>query len=394
MVGGTQVPVGGSRIPKPEEEKEEEIRILDYRFKNKDEFLNSMPPGYRFSPTDEEAILYFLRPKIENKPLPINGIMEVNIYQYDPEDLTALFPPCGNHKDGIDQWFFFTPRDRKYPNGMRPSRRAGKGYWKAIGGDKAVKCENQTIGYRKVLVFCRGNAPKGEKTNWIMYEFRGKEPPRSPSANTMRLDIVLSKIYKQPNKPLTRRSSTHVPESEPEPPQPVKVEAGGMEQNGDQTRLFTQGTGQELNQIISYADPYEEQCYYNSSQMPLQTQQPQPTTEIFQTPQEHDNFALQSNTQFPILDPSVFMPFPTLHQPIHSIGNEFGGQGLDNFDIINGAFGNSSFDAGNNIDFGNVPDLDASIVFGNVPGLDSTDYGNPGLCPMSSNMNGNYGRQL
>ena len=201
------------------------------------------------------------------------------------------------------------------------------------------------------------------------------------------LDIVLSKIYKQPNKPLRRRSSTHAPEPEPEPPHPVKVESGGMEQNGGQTRLFTQGTGQELNQIISYADAYEEQCYYNSSQMPLQTQQPQPKTEIFQTPQEHDNFALQNNTQFPILDPSVFMPLPTLHQPIHSIG-----QGLDNFDRMNGAIGNSSFDAGNNIDFGNVP------------GFDSIDYGNPGIypminygndaAPMSSNMNGNYDRRL
>ena len=126
--------------------------------------------------------------------------------------------------------------------------------------------------------------------------------------------------------------------------------------------------------------------------MPLQTQQPQPRTEIFQTPQEHDHFALQSNTQFPILDPNVLMPRPTPHQSIHSIGNEFGGQGLDNFGIMNGTFGNSSFDAGNNIDSANVP------------GFDSTNYGNPGLCPMiyyvndatpmSSNMNGNYDHGL
>ncbi|KAL6340994.1 hypothetical protein AAG906_032106 [Vitis piasezkii] len=65
-----------------------------------------------------------------------------------------------------------------------------------------------------------------------------------------------------------------------------------------------------------------------------------------------------------------------------SWGNEFGGQGLDNFDIMNGAIGNSSFDAGNGIDFGNVPDWDAAIDFGNVPGFDSTDYGNSGLYRM------------
>lgn len=71
---------------------------------------------------------------------------------------------------------------------------------------------------------------------------------------------------------------------------------------------------------------------------------------------------------------------------------------------MNVAFGNSSFDAGNIIDFGNVPDLDVTIDFGNVPGFSSTDYGNTGLypiinygndvAPMSSNMNDNYGLQL
>ena len=92
------------------------------------------------------------------------------------------------------------------------------------------------------------------------------------------------------------------------------------------------------------------------------------------------------------------MPLPT--QPIYCIGNEVGGQGLDKFDIMNEAFGNSSFDAGNNIAFGDVSDLDATIDFGNVPWFNSTDYGNPGLyamtnygndvAPTSSNMNGNY----
>ena len=145
----------------------------------------------------------------------------------------------------------------------------------------------------------------------------------------------------------------------------------------------------ELNpNPIEANNPYEEQYYYNNSQMPLEIQQSQPRTEIFQTPQEHDHFALQSNTQFPILDPSVLAPLLTHHQSTHCIGNEFGGQGLDNFNIMNGAFSNSSFDAGNSNDFGNVPGFDSTdYVYPMI------DYGND-AAPMPSNMSGNYGRQL
>ena len=138
--------------------------------------------------------------------------------------------------------------------------------------------------------------------------------------------------------------------------------ASGLDESGpSRSKIPRLDLNPDLNEVNN---PHEE------IQMPLQAQQPQPRTEIFQAPQEPDHFALQSNTQFPILDPSVLMPPPTPQPSIHCIGNEFGGQGLDNFDIMNGAIGNSSFDAGNGIDFGNVP------------GFDSTDYGNSGLYRM------------
>ncbi|KAJ9707444.1 hypothetical protein PVL29_002461 [Vitis rotundifolia] len=294
--------------------------------------LNSLPPGYRFNPTDAEIIVFYLRKKIDHQTLPPNKIIEADLYAYDPNELAAKYEPSGS-----DEWFYFTPRDRKYPNGQP---------------DKEIKFEDRTVGYRKPFVFHRRSFQNGVKTNWIMHEFRvakPPEPPRRSGVNDMRLDdCVLCRVYRKDNRIYKR--SRH------------------------ESRLHESGPSSSKIPILN-PNPNEANNRYNNIQMPLQTQQPQPRTEIFQTPREHHHFALQSNTQFPIVEPSVFMPPPTPHQSIHCNGNEFGGQGLDNFDIMNGAF-DSNFDGTNNIiDFGNIPDLDATFDFGNIP--DATfDFGN------------------
>ena len=100
---------------------------------------------------------------------------------------SARYEPCGN-----DEWFYFTPRDRKYPNGQRPNRSITNGHWKATGADKEIKFEDRKVGYRKSLVFYRGGPRDGVKTNWMMHEFRVAEPPKPPSrsgVNDMRVYI-------------------------------------------------------------------------------------------------------------------------------------------------------------------------------------------------------------
>lgn len=81
---------------------------------------------------------------------------------------------------GEKEWYFFSPRDRKYPNGSRPNRAAGTGYWKATGADKHIG-KPKALGIKKALVFYAGKAPKGVKTNWIMHEYRLANVDRSAS---------------------------------------------------------------------------------------------------------------------------------------------------------------------------------------------------------------------
>ncbi|GKV45365.1 hypothetical protein SLEP1_g52457 [Rubroshorea leprosula] len=44
-------------------------------------------PGFRFHPTDEELLAFYLRRKVEKKPLRIELIKQIDIYKYDPWDL-------------------------------------------------------------------------------------------------------------------------------------------------------------------------------------------------------------------------------------------------------------------------------------------------------------------
>ena len=48
-------------------------------------------PGYRFHPTDEELVTFYLRRKVAGKPLSIEVIREMDIYKHDPWDLPSKF---------------------------------------------------------------------------------------------------------------------------------------------------------------------------------------------------------------------------------------------------------------------------------------------------------------
>lgn len=48
-------------------------------------------PGFRFHPTDEELVGFYLQRKVEKKPLRMEIIKQIDIYKYDPWDLSSKF---------------------------------------------------------------------------------------------------------------------------------------------------------------------------------------------------------------------------------------------------------------------------------------------------------------
>uniref|UniRef100_A0A453J3M5 NAC domain-containing protein n=1 Tax=Aegilops tauschii subsp. strangulata TaxID=200361 RepID=A0A453J3M5_AEGTS len=158
-------------------------------------------PGFRFHPTEEELLGFYLSRVALGKKLHFDIIGTLNIYRHDPWDLPGMA------KIGEREWYFFVPRDRKAGSGGRPNRTTERGFWKATGSDRAIRSTGdpkRVIGLKKTLVFYQGRAPRGTKTDWVMNEYRLPDTGAAPPSE----DTVLCKVYRKatPLKELEQRA--------------------------------------------------------------------------------------------------------------------------------------------------------------------------------------------
>ncbi|KAI3460652.1 hypothetical protein Pfo_017315 [Paulownia fortunei] len=152
-----------------------------------------VPPGFRFHPTEEELVGYYLKRKVNSLKIDLDVIIDIDLYRIEPWDIQDR---CKLGYEEQNEWYFFSHKDRKYPTGTRTNRATAAGFWKATGRDKAVLSKDRLIGMRKTLVFYKGRAPNGRKTDWIMHEYRLQtsehEPPQEEG-------WVVCRAFKKPS---------------------------------------------------------------------------------------------------------------------------------------------------------------------------------------------------
>lgn len=154
--------------------------------------------GYRFEPSDEDLIDFYLRTKKiygDQCVVPDCLIKDLDIYQHNPDELPqggAVFPY--RHSN---EMYFFTPRHPTTPGSKRVNRRAGDGLWDGHAKNVAIEKNGKVIGHKAQLHFkilVDGDNNKKIPTNWIMNEYCLGSDKNGFDA------LVLCKIYKKSEK--------------------------------------------------------------------------------------------------------------------------------------------------------------------------------------------------
>ncbi|KAL0347020.1 UNVERIFIED_CONTAM: NAC domain-containing protein 90 [Sesamum calycinum] len=129
--------------------------------------MDDLPTGFRFYPTEEELVSFYLHNKLNGSRPEIDRIIPLlDIYDYNPSDLPQLggeYSPA----DG-EQWFFFIPRQEREARGGRPNRLTDRGTGKPL--DLRPTC----IPLREQLTLCRIY-----KTSKCLRTFDRRPPPAS-----------------------------------------------------------------------------------------------------------------------------------------------------------------------------------------------------------------------
>ncbi|URE20815.1 No apical meristem (NAM) protein, partial [Musa troglodytarum] len=106
-----------------------------------------------------------------------------------------------------NEWYFFSHKDKKYPTGTRTNRATTAGFWKATGRDKPIYSKHRLVGMRKTLVYYKGRAPNGQKSDWIMHEYRLETSENGPPQEE---GWVVCRVFKK-RVPTARKASDELP---------------------------------------------------------------------------------------------------------------------------------------------------------------------------------------
>ncbi|KAL0812290.1 hypothetical protein Bca101_068733 [Brassica carinata] len=112
--------------------------------------------GFRFIPTDEEIVDYYLR--LKNLGGDTSHV----------DKAISTVDICKSRRESRDQiWYFFGRKENKYNRGERQSRITKSGFWKKTGVTTNIirkRGNREKIGEKRVLVF-------HSNSEWVMHEY-------------------------------------------------------------------------------------------------------------------------------------------------------------------------------------------------------------------------------
>ncbi|KAI5014173.1 hypothetical protein ZWY2020_055563 [Hordeum vulgare] len=183
------------------------------------EIESTLPPGFRFYPSDQELVCHYLYKKVTNERASQGTLVEVDLHAREPWELPASGTSSASGTAS-------TRRGRAPTAPPRPA--TGRPPARTVVRSPSTRA---VVGMRKTLVFYQGRAPNGTKTSWVMHEFRLDSPHLPP-----REDWVLCRVFQKQkvdgDQDNARSSSpTFAGSSQPAPELPV-MDAGNDQMTG------------------------------------------------------------------------------------------------------------------------------------------------------------------
>lgn len=137
--------------------------------------MENLQEGFRFHPTDAEAITFLLR-FIAGEVMNDSGFITTHVDTYnnqlDPWDIYSRGVPCGNDdgEDDCSQYRYFITKLKKKSESRYNRNVGNKGCWKQNISKPVQKNGGQVIGYKKSMSYVNKSYDR-QNGHWLMKEY-------------------------------------------------------------------------------------------------------------------------------------------------------------------------------------------------------------------------------
>ncbi|PKI37869.1 hypothetical protein CRG98_041743 [Punica granatum] len=136
--------------------------------------IQKVPMGYRFHPTDDEVLSYYLRRKNQGLQEPECVIPEVDICRWEPRQLPGKFRESSIVEPKDPEWWFFCEQEP----GRTHRRSTNEGFWKKTGRprDLTSSFSKERKNYVLCMIKCNPDKRANSTPSFHEYEYERCEP--------------------------------------------------------------------------------------------------------------------------------------------------------------------------------------------------------------------------